>query len=264
MEIGRDIACGMDCLSLKNNEMMQDDERLDDLQNNGLHVLQKINGFRFGMDSVLLAHFARIKPGETVADMGTGSAVLPILLSQAEKTARFHAFEWQQDIAAMAERSVRLNHLENRICVHDADLRTADQLIGKASTHVVVCNPPYGKRDTIIPSQSENKRLSRHETTCEISEIIAASSAILKNQGRIYMVFPSHRMLELFDTMRTYHLEPKRLRMVCGKASKAPYLLLVEGIKNARPMLHWQPPLIVHHEDGTETEEIKLIYAAKP
>ncbi len=250
----------MDCRILKNELSAPEGEQWDDLQNNGMQILQKIKGFRFGMDAVLLANFTRVKPHETVADLGTGSGILPLLLSQKEITAVFHAFEWQPDIADMADRSVQYNQLENRITVHCRDLREAAQVLGKASLQVVVCNPPYGKKDTIIPSQTENKRLSKHETDCEIADILYASSAILKNQGRIYLVFPSHRMLELFDAMRRNHLEPKRLRMVCGKASKAPYLLLVEGIKNAKPMLHWQPPLIVYHEDGSETEELRAIY----
>lgn len=253
-------ACGMGCLTLRNDAIAQEDERWDDLQNNGLMILQKKNGFRFGMDSILLKDFVRVKPRETVADLGTGSAVLPLLLSQKENTAHFHAFEWQADIAGMADRSVHFNKLENRITVHCADLRNAEQLIGKASVQVVVSNPPYGKKNNIMPSPNENKQLSRHETSCEIGEILKTSAALLKNQGRLYIVFPSQRMLELLDGMRQVHLEPKRLRLVCGKASKAPYLLLVEGMKNANPMLHWLPPLIEHEEDGTETAELQRIY----
>lgn len=253
----------MGCLSLKINITAQPDESWDDLQNNGMKILQKQQGFRFGMDSVLLANFTRIKPRETVADLGSGSAVLPILLSQKEKTAYFHAFEWQTDVADMANRSVRYNHLEDRIFVYCEDLRNADKIIGKASMNVAVCNPPYGKKDTILLSPNGNKRLSKHETTCELTEILESCESLLKNMGRLYMVFPSHRMLELFDCMREHHLEPKRLRMVCGKAGKAPYLLLTESIKNAKPMLHWLPPLIVHHEDGTETDEVKQIYLSE-
>ena len=251
----------MGCHSLRNKPDARADECWDDLQNNGLMILQKTAGFRFGMDSILLKDFVRIKPGENVADLGTGSGVLPLLLSQKEKTATFHAFEWQADIADMAIRSVAYNRLEDRITLYCDDLRNAHDRVGKASMHVVVCNPPYGKKDNILLSQTENKRLSRHETSCEITDILVSASAVLKNKGRLYMVFPAHRMLELFDGMRQNRIEPKRVRLVCGKASKAPYLLLVEGIKNARPMLHWQPPLIVYHEDGTETEELQRIYA---
>jgi len=248
---------------LKSDMAAHEDERIEDLQNDGLLILQKTQGFRFGMDSILLKDFVRIKPNEHVADLGTGSAVLPLLLSRKEPAARFSAFEWQPDIADMAARSVSLNKMEAKITIYCDDIRNAAARIGKASVQVVVCNPPYGKKDNIILSQSENKRLSRHETDCEIGDILKAAESLLKNQGRLYVVFPAPRMLELFDRMREHHLEPKRLRMVCGKASKAPYLLLVEGMKNARPMLHWLPPLIVHHEDGSETEELKAIYTSK-
>ncbi len=250
----------MVCLSLQNEVFARDGEQWDDLQNNGLKILQKKAGFRFGMDSVLLADFTRVKPGENIADFGTGSGILPLLLSQKEKSAIFHAFEWQTEIADMASRSVRFNGLDNRIFLYDEDIRSAERILGKASVQAIVCNPPYGKKDTIIPSQTENKRLSKHETDCEIGQWLASAAAILKNQGRITLVFPAPRMLELLDSMRQYRLEPKRLRMVCGKADKAPYLLLVEGMKNARPMLHWLAPLIVHHADGSETEEIRKIY----
>jgi tRNA1Val (adenine37-N6)-methyltransferase len=245
---------------LQNEVFIRDGEQWDDLQNSGLKILQKKAGFRFGMDSVLLANFTRVKPGETVVDFGTGSGILPLLLSQKEKSAIFHAFELQAEIADMARRSVQYNGLEDRILLYNEDIRNAERILGKASVQAVVCNPPYGKKDTIIPSQTENKRLSKHETDCEIDQWLASAALILKNQGRITLVFPAHRMMELLDSMRQYRLEPKRLRMVCGKASKAPYLILVEGIKNAKPMLHWLAPLIVHCEDGSETDEIRMIY----
>ena len=248
--------------SLKTNVEVRSDERVEDLQNHGLFILQKKQGFRFGMDSILLKDFVRIKPNEHIADLGTGSAILPMLLSQKQPSAKFSAFEWQADIAEMAVRSVTMNDLDRRISVFCDDLRNAPDTIGKASVQVVVCNPPYGKKNTILLNQTENKRLSRHETDCEIDDIVRTASTLLKNQGRFYLVFPAQRLMELLDCMRKHRLEPKRIRMICGKASKAPYLFLVEGIKNASPMLHWLPPLIVHHEDGTETEEIKQIYTS--
>ena len=248
---------------MPNEPLCHGDERLDDLQNNGLRILQKPNGFRFGMDSVLLAHFARLRPRDVVADMGTGTGILPLLLSQTEPTARFHAFEWQPDMADMARRSVALNALEERISVYGEDMRSAASILGRESVNAVVCNPPYGKLGGVIPSQSEAKLLARHETECGMNEIVQACAAILHNLGRLWMVFPALRALELMDGLRAFRLEPKRIRMVCAKASKAPYLLMVEAVKNAKPMLLWLPPLIVYHEDGTETDELKDIYAGR-
>ena len=235
-------------------------ERLDDLQNNGLRILQKPDGFRFGMDAVLLAHFSRLRPRDQVADLGTGTGVLPLLMCQTEPTASFYAFEWQPDMADMARRSVQLNGLEQRIRVFDDDLRNAPVILGHESMNGVVCNPPYGKKGSVIPNPMEERLKARHETDCAIAEVLQASAALLRNQGRLWMVFPAPRALELLDGLRANRLEPKRLRMVCAKASKAPYLLLAEAVKNAKPMLTWLPPLIVYHEDGTETQELKAIY----
>jgi tRNA1Val (adenine37-N6)-methyltransferase len=235
-------------------------ERLDDLQNGGLRVLQKREGFRFGMDAVLLAHFSRLRPGDHVADMGTGTGILPLLMSAMEPTARFFAFEWQADLADMAARSVRLNGLEERICVYSEDYRNAARRLGAASMDAAVCNPPYGKRGSANPSATAARQLSRHETECTLVETAQACAAVLKNRGRLWMVFPAERLLELADALRQSRLEPKRLRMVCAQAGKAPYLALIEAVKNARPTLHWLPPLIVRREDGTETDEIREMY----
>ena len=235
-------------------------ERLDDLQNNGLRILQRPGSFCFGMDAVLLAHFARVRPRERVADLGTGTGILPLLMSQAAPTAVFHAFEWQVPMADMARRSVELNGLEPRIHVYGEDLRSAPARLGRESMHAVVCNPPYGKLGSALPSEQPAQRMARHETECALGDIVAVAAALLRNLGRLWMVIPAPRALELMDAMRASRLEPKRLRLVCAKASKPPYLLLAEGVKNARPMLHWLPPLVVYHEDGRETDELRAIY----
>ena len=236
-------------------------ERLDDLQNHGLRILQKPNGFRFGMDAVLLAHFTRLHPHDRVADLGTGTGILPLLMSQTEPTAHFDVFEWQPDMADMASRSVALNRLEDRITVHCEDLRNAPKRLGHGSMNAVVCNPPYGKQGGTIQSQSKEHLLARHETECTLDDILLACAALLRTGGRLWIVFPAQRALELMDGLRSHRLEPKHIRLVCAKASKPPYLLLMEAVKGAKPMLHWQAPLIVYQEDGQETDMLKAIYA---
>ena len=235
-------------------------ERVDDLQRNGLRIIQNPSAFRFGMDAVLLADFTRLKPRDRVADMGTGTGILPLLLSQNEPTATFDAIELQPDMADMAMRSVRLNGLEGRILVWNADMRNAWTILGRASVHAVVCNPPYGKQGGAIGSENEGMRLSRHETDLTIREVASSCAAILRNHGRLSVAFPAARFLELCDALRESRLEPKRVRMVCGKAHKPPYLALVEAMKNARPGLLWLPPLVVYEADGRVTAETLRIY----
>lgn len=248
---------------MNEKEWMRPGERMDDLQRNGLHILQKPQGFRFGMDAVLLADFTRLRPHERVADMGTGTGILPLLLSQKEESCTFEAFEWQADMADMAKRSVALNGLSERIRVHAMDMRLAYEQIGRESMHAVVCNPPYGKRGGTLTSETSAVALARHEGECAIDDVASACSAILRTHGRLSIVFPAQRMLELCDALRQSRLEPKRIRMVCAHADKPPYLVLVEAMKNAKPQLLWMPPLVVYHADGSETDEIRRIYHMK-
>ena len=109
----------------RESEWIREGERLDDLQRGGLRILQRARGFRFGTDAVLLADFACVKKGERVCDMGTGTGVLPLLLSVRAEETTFTAFEIQQDVADMAARSVKINDLEDRIRVLCADCRDA-------------------------------------------------------------------------------------------------------------------------------------------
>lgn len=242
------------------NELLKPGERIDDLQRNGLRIIQNPKAFRFGMDAVLLADFTRLRPHDRIADMGTGTGILPLLLSQKEEHCIFDAFEIQPDMADMASRSVELNGLETRILVHAADMRDAWKIVGRQSMHAVVCNPPYGKRGGTLTSETSAVSIARHEAACTIEDVAASCAAVLRNLGRLHIVFPAQRMLELCDALRKSRLEPKRIRMVCAHADKPPYLVMVEAMKNAKPQLLWMPPLIVYHADGTETEEIKRIY----
>lgn len=242
------------------NELVKPNERIDDLQRNGLRIIQNPEAFRFGMDAVLLADFMRLRPRERVADMGTGTGILALLLSQKDTSCHFDAFEIQPDMADMASRSVALNGLQERIQVHECDMRTAWQIVGREKMHAVICNPPYGKRGGTLTSETKSVSVARHEGNCTIEDVASACAAVLRNGGRLCIVFPAQRMLELCDALRKYRMEPKRIRMVCAHADKPPYLVMVEAMKNAKPQLLWMPPLIVYNADGTETDEIRRIY----
>ena len=235
-------------------------ERLDDLQRGGLRILQRPDGFRFGTDAVLLADFAGVKKGEHVADMGTGTGVLPLLLSARAEDTTFDAFEIQPQVADMAARSAAINGLEGRIRVHQADCREAAQMIGYECCHLVVTNPPYTKEGAGLVSPEETRALSRSDSCCTLEEWIAACGRVLRNGGRLCCVFPAPRFLELCDAMRAARVEPKRVRFVVARETSSPKLVLVEGLKGGRPGLHVQPMLITHDAQGGFTPEMRRIY----
>ena len=153
-----------------------------------------------------------------------------------------------------------MNKLEARIAVHQSDLRSAPEMLGVGILDAVVCNPPYVERGSGTVSPGESRRLAMQETDCTLNDVLDTSALLLKNQGRIWICLPAIRALALWDGMRARRLEPKRVQMVSAKATKEPYLLLTEGVKNARPSLRWMPPLIACREDGSATEALNALY----
>ena len=241
-------------------DRMRDDETLEDLQLGGLRLLQKKTGFRYGMDSVLLADFARIGPAETFADFGCGTGILSLLLLGRGKGRRGEAGECQADYAEMAARSVALNALQDRIRVHCADVRDAEGLLGRCSVDAVICNPPYGLPGRVLHNPSEAKNMARHLDEDGLLPWFRAAQRVLKGKGRLSLVFPAPRMLEVMDLLQEARLTPKRFRLVYPRADRPANLALIEAVKDARPMLHPEPPLIVYGADGAMTPELKRIY----
>ena len=240
--------------------LLREGERLDDLQRNGLRIIQREQGFRFGTDAVLLADFAKAKPGERVCDMGTGTGVLPLLIAARSENTTFDAFELQPDVADMAARSVKINGLQARIRVHEADCREAAKRIGYGVCHMVVTDPPYTAAGAGLVSPENTRALSRSDSDCPLDEWMAACAKVLKNGGRLCCVFPAPRLLQLCDAMRGAGVEPKRLRMIAARADAAPKLVLLEGLKGGKPGLHMLPLLITHTPEGDFTDEMKRIY----
>ena len=224
-------------------------ERIDDLQRDGLRIIQREDGFRFGTDAVLLADFAAVRRGERVCDMGTGTGVLPLLLSARAEGTTFDAFEVQRDVADMAQRSVALNGLQARIRVHHADCREAGRIIGCENVQLAG-----------LVSPEETRALSRSDSDCPLADWMAACARVLQNGGRLCAVFPAPRFLALCDAMRGAKVEPKRVRFIVSRAESAPKLVLVEGKKRGRPGLHLLPMLVTHTADGGFTEEMRRIY----
>ena len=235
-------------------------ERIDDLQRGGLRIIQREAGFRFGTDAVLLADFAMAKRGERVCDMGTGTGVLPLLIAARAEDTQFDTFEVQADVADMALRTVRLNGLDGRIAVHMLSVEEADQVIAPLSLDGIVCNPPYGLPGATLHNPSDTLRMARHQEEGGLTAWYRMAYRLLRGKGRFSMVYPAPRMLEAMEGLQQAHLAPKRFRLVYPRVDKPANLVLIEAMKDARPMLHPEPPLIVYQEDGAMTDELKAIY----
>lgn len=235
-------------------------ERLDELHRNGYHIIQNPKKFCFGMDAVLLSGFARVKPGETAIDLGTGTGIIPILLEAKTQGEHFTGLEIQPESADMAKRSVAYNHLEDKINIEIGNIKDASVQFGASSFHVVTTNPPYMTGQHGLTNSSEAKAIARHEILCNLEDVIRESARLLKPQGRFYMVHRPFRLSEIMCLMHQYGLEPKRMQLVYPFADKEPNMVLLEGLRGGKPRITVEKPLIVYKEPGIYTDEIYDIY----
>ena len=234
-------------------------ERLDDLQN-GYWMIQNNQGFCYGIDAVLLSAFAKVKPGEDVLDLCTGTGIVPVLLKAKTSGRHFTGLEIQEKSADMARRRVAYNHLENQITIIQGDVKQAEKLFGAASFDVVTCNPPYMTADHGLTNPHLPKAIARHEVLCTLEDVIAQTSRVLKSRGRFYMVHRPFRLAEIMGVMMTYKLEPKRMQLVYPFVDKEPNMVLIEGLKGGNPRITVEKPLIVYEKPGIYTEDIRRMY----
>lgn len=238
----------------------REDETIEDLQLAGLRLIQKKNAFRYGMDAVLLADFARISANDVTADLGTGNGILPILLAGRNKAKRIHAIEILPEAADLAERNVSLNGLEEKIRVILADAADAAGILGKCSMDAVICNPPYWHANASLCSSNRQKSVARSQNKDTLHRFFSGAFDILKGKGKLFMVYPAPQMLHVMKELQQHHLEPKHFRMVYPKTDKPAKLVLIEAVKDAKPTLHPMSPMIVYEENGDLTNELKSVY----
>lgn len=239
--------------------MIRNDECLDDLQN-GLFIIQKQNGFKFGIDAVLLSDFAKDIRSKNTLDLCTGTGIVPLLLSVKTDTPRICGLEIQSEIAQMAKRSVEYNKIGKRVEIVEGDLKNAVEIYGRCSFDKITCNPPYMKKGTAVRNEIDTKSISRHEVMCTLDDIMRVSRELLVSKGRLFMIHRPSRLADILCAMRKYRIEPKRIRFIHPEVNKAPNLVLAEGMKDGGEELKFLPPLYVYNEDGTYTEEIDIIY----
>ena len=204
--------------------------------------------------------FAKVKEGEKVLDIGTGTGIIPILLAAKTPGQHFTGLEIQPESADMARRSVALNHLEEKISIVEGDVREADQLFSAASFDVITSNPPYmtGSHGLVNPDMP--KAIARHEICCTLEDLVSQTEKLLRPGGRFFMVHRPFRLAEIMTVLTAHHLEPKRMRLVYPFVDKEPNMVLLECIRGGKPRITVEKPLIVYKEPGVYQDEIYTIY----
>lgn len=241
-------------------ELLHDGERLDELNRNNLMIIQDPSRFCFGMDAVLLSGFAKVKAGEKVIDLGTGNGIIPILLSAKTEGEHFTGLEIQPENVDIATRSIKYNHLEEKIDIVEGDIVKASEQFGRSVFDVVTSNPPYMIGQHGLTNPDSAKAIARHEVKCTFEDVAREAAALLKPGGRFYLVHRPFRLVELIVTLVKYKLEPKRMKLVYPFVDKEPNMVLMECVRGGNSRMTVEAPLIVYKEPGVYTDEIYDIY----
>ncbi|MBR2728851.1 MAG: tRNA1(Val) (adenine(37)-N6)-methyltransferase [Lachnospiraceae bacterium] len=269
--------------------LLRPGERIDDLQRNGLRILQDPARFCFGMDAVLLSSYVRMKKAKRALDLGTGNGIIPILLSDRTDCAGLTGLEIQPESADLAVRSVLLNGLQDRIKIIQGDIREADRLFSAASFDFITCNPPYravgsgritgrnaGRasrraadrlQKTVRtgspspePEDPDPRAIARHEILCTFDDVTRAAAGLLRPGGHFYLIHRPLRLAEIITKLCIAGLEPKRMQLVHPHAGQPPNMVLLDCVRGGSPELRVEAPLIVYEEDGGYTPELIKIY----
>ena len=241
-------------------DYIKDDETLDDLQLKGIKVIQKKDAFRFGVDAVLLANFAKVPRGGRVVDLCSGTGIVPFILAGKTEAINITGVELQEDMVEMAGRTVKYNALEDKVQFINGDIKDLNMLKSLPKASVVTVNPPYKLKNSGLISKEDKNAIARHEICCCLEDVIIACKEVLKDNGRMYMVHRPERMADALCLMRKYRMEPKVIQMIHPSKNKAPNIFLVEAQKYGGTFLKWEPPLYIYNEEGQFSEELNRIY----
>ncbi|HKL48020.1 MAG TPA: tRNA1(Val) (adenine(37)-N6)-methyltransferase [Desulfuromonadales bacterium] len=228
----------------------------------GLDVVQEKGGYRFSIDPVLLTDFARVRSADTILDLGTGCAIIPLLLSRQSRGKKIFGIEVQPRMADRARRNVDRNRYMDNIEIIESDLRFHRQIFSPQSFDVVLTNPPYRQAESGRQAPNPERAGARHELAGGLKDFLQAAAYCLGDGGRFYIVYLAERIADLLSQMRELRLEPKRLRCVHGRHGDPARMVLVEGRKGAGPGLHVEPPMFVFKENGY-SDEVLGIYGER-
>jgi tRNA1Val (adenine37-N6)-methyltransferase len=243
--------------------LKREDETLDTLFQGKLKLFQGRRGYRFSLDALLLAHFMTCRRGETIADLGTGNGVIALTLAYLHSSLSITGVEIQLSLVDRASRNVRINGFQERVMISQADVRNIQETFSPESFAAVVCNPPYRQTSSGRISPDVERKIARHEIVAGLADFLRAGAYLLPIKGRIAMVYPAIRIVDLLQSMRNVNLEPKRLRMVHSFADTKASLVLVEGVKGGRSGSEVLSPLIVYKKGKQYTSEVEALLAGK-
>lgn len=236
-------------------------EERNELIKDEMDIIQNDKFFKFGTDSVLLANFVESKSRDLIADFGSGSGVIPLLLAFKNEVKKIIGLEIQTELVNLSRKNIKMNGYEDIIEIIEGDFSNSQKYIEPNVFDIVISNPPYLKTNSGKISENKFKAVARHEIKADLEDVIREASLVLKNGGKFYLVHRSNRMEEVFWLLKKYNLSPKRLKPIYPRKNRSSNHFLLEARLNAGIGLELESSIIIYKENSSEyTDEVKRVY----
>lgn len=232
----------------------------DTFFNGKISVKQNRNGYRFSIDSVLLAGHVKTNSGDRILDIGTGSGIISLILAYRNPHITIYGVEVQKNLADIAALNVKDNNIEDRVKVLWVDIKNLNADMISGPLDIVVSNPPYRKAESGRLNLDNQRAIARHEIDITLKDILKAASRLLNVSGRLIIIYPSERIADMVTQMRLSGIEPKQFRFIYSKSSSESKLVIVEGVKGGRAGARIISPLVIYNDDGTYTDEVNRMF----
>jgi tRNA1(Val) A37 N6-methylase TrmN6 len=239
---------------------LTEDEKLDELFNGRLKIIQKIEGYRFSLDALLLAHFSSPRTAQSIIDLGTGSGIIPLILARKMAAPAIVGVEVQEEMADMARRTILLNELSGRVTILREDVRKIRDCFPPDSFDLVVSNPPYYPVSDGRINPIEQKAIARHEIMLSLEDLVTCAGYLVSPTGCVVIIFPAKRLNDLLCALARGDLKPRLLRIIYSQKKGEGKLVIVEASKGGNPELEITQPFFVYGPGGEYSPEMQDIY----
>lgn len=221
-----------------------------------LKICQPLKGYRFSVDSIILANFVKLKTLDNVADLGAGTGIIGMIIAKRYPAGKIKLIEIQQELVELAKKNIELNDLTERVEILCIDAKNFTE----ENYDLIITNPPFRRPGTGRISPKEEKALARHEFSLSLEDIAKVAKKSLKHKGRLYMIHLSERLSDIVRVLTKYSLEVKRLRFVHSRITTEAKMVLIEAVKGGKPYLKVAPPLFIYKKNSEYSDEMKEIY----
>jgi len=238
-----------------------EDERLDELFDGRLRIIQKKEGYRFSVDAILLAHFSSQLSAKSIIDLGTGSGVIPLILARKGTVPTIVGVEVQEEMADMAKRTIALNGFTERVSILHEDLKELRNCFNASSFDLVVSNPPYYPVGDGRMNPDEQKAIARHEILAKMEDVVSIAHYLVKPSGIVVIIFPAKRLVDLLDSLKEFDFKPELLQIIYSHEHDEGKLVIVKSCKGGNPELEIKEPFFIYEAEGVYSEEMQKIYS---